>query len=162
MVLSVCPERLKLEPVASVGGAAGWAAGKVVEDAKSSPQALKRRDFFKGLADRLKSGPSQTSLNRTFSRIPVKPCTAVPDFSMWQLEDWCNPNKIRSLGMWLAGVHRSFVGSPWLCRGLRCLRMTGDAGGFLPTVTLTNLRLVVDFLHVHKSFVGTGEMKQKA
>ena len=34
--------------------------------------------------------------------------------------------------------------------------------GFSPTVTRTNLRLVVDFLHVHESFVGTGELKQKA
>ena len=24
-----------------------------------------------------------------------------------------------------SGLHRSFVGSPWLCQGLRCLRMTG-------------------------------------
>jgi len=31
--------------------------------------------------------------------------------------------------MWGEGVQRSFVGSPWLCQGLRCLRMTGGGGG---------------------------------
>jgi hypothetical protein len=29
------------------------------------------------------------------------------------------------------GVQRSFVGSPWLRQGLRCLRMTADAEGSL-------------------------------
>jgi hypothetical protein len=60
------PERLKEELVAAVGSAAEPAGEKVVEDAKSSPQALKRRDLFKGLAARLKSGPSQTSVNQGF------------------------------------------------------------------------------------------------
>jgi hypothetical protein len=35
------------------------AAEKVVEDANSLPQALKRLDIFNGLAARLKSGPPQ-------------------------------------------------------------------------------------------------------
>jgi hypothetical protein len=69
MVLSVCPQRPKEEPVVTIGSAAERAAEEVVEDAKSSPQALKRGDSLKGRAARLKSGPCQTSANQTFSRI---------------------------------------------------------------------------------------------
>jgi hypothetical protein len=51
-----------------LGGTAEQAAEKLVEDAKSLPQALKHLHIFNGLAARLKSGPPQNPPGSYFFR----------------------------------------------------------------------------------------------
>ena len=53
-------------------------------------------------------------------------------------------------------VHGSFVGSPWLCQGLRCLRMTAFLGRMRPFDNSPEMRPSVCWLPLFKIVILSG------